>query len=40
MMKGRVMGMTMEEVSGRYNVPVKILKEYESWGLCGAVKKL
>lgn len=39
-MKGRVMGMTMEEVSGRYNVPVKILKEYESWGLCGAVKKV
>lgn len=32
--------MTMKEVSERYNVPVKILKEYESWGLCNAVKKI
>lgn len=32
--------MTMKEASERYNIPVKILKEYESWGLCGAVKKV
>ena len=32
--------MTMEEVSRQYKVPVKILKEYESWGGCGAVKKV
>lgn len=34
------MEVTMEEVSKRYNVPIKILKEYESWGLCSAVKKV
>lgn len=38
--KGWVMKVTMEEVSKRYNVPIKILKEYESWGLCSAVKKV
>ena len=32
--------MTMKEASVRYGIPVKILKEYESWGLCGAVKKV
>lgn len=32
--------MTMKEASERYNIPIKILKEYESWGLCGAVKKI
>lgn len=32
--------MTMKEASKRYNIPIKILKEYESWGLCGAVKKV
>lgn len=32
--------MTMKEASGRYNIPIKILKEYESWGLCGVVKKV
>lgn len=31
--------MTMNEASERYKIPLKILKEYESWGLCGAVKK-
>lgn len=31
--------MTMDEASTRYNVPLDILREYESWGLCGAVKK-
>ena len=32
--------MTMQEASERYMIPMKILKEYESWGLCGAVKKV
>lgn len=32
--------MTAEEVSEKYGVPIKILKEYESWGLCGEVKKV
>ena len=32
--------MTMEEASSRYHIPVEVLKEYESWGLCGAVKKV
>lgn len=32
--------MTMEEASERYHIPVSVLKEYESWGLCGAVKKV
>ena len=32
--------MTMKEASERYQIPVKILKEYESFGLCGAVKKV
>lgn len=31
--------MTMNEVSERYKIPVKILKEYESWELCGGIKK-
>lgn len=30
--------MTAEEVSRRYQVPIKILDEYREWGLCGAVK--
>lgn len=30
----------MEEASAQYHIPVRILKEYESWGLCGAVKKV
>lgn len=30
--------MTAEEVSRRYQVPMKILEEYRSWGLCDAVK--
>lgn len=33
-------GMTIQEASERYMIPIKILKEYESWGLCGAVKKV
>lgn len=32
--------MTIQEASNRYQIPMKILKEYESWGLCGAVKKV
>lgn len=31
--------MTQQEASEHYNIPVSILQEYESWGLCGAVKK-
>lgn len=32
--------MTIDEASERYKIPVKILREYESWGLCGEVKKV
>lgn len=32
--------MTMKEASKKYHIPVKILKEYESFGLCEAVKKV
>lgn len=32
--------MTMKEASERYMIPIKILKEYEKWELCGAVKKV
>lgn len=32
--------MTIEEVSKKYNIPIHILKEYESWGLCQEVKKV
>ena len=32
--------MTIHEASERYNIPLEILREYESWGLCGAVKKV
>lgn len=32
--------MTIHEASARYNIPMKILKEYENWGLCGAVKRV
>ncbi|MCB6345450.1 MerR family transcriptional regulator [Enterocloster lavalensis] len=30
--------MTVNEASEKYHIPVEILKEYESWGLCGEVK--
>ncbi|MDD3040836.1 MerR family transcriptional regulator [Bacteroides sp.] len=30
--------MTKDEVSRRYQIPITILDEYQSWGLCGAVK--
>jgi len=32
--------MTIHEASKKYNIPIKILQEYESWGLCGEVKKV
>ena len=32
--------MTIEEASIRYNIPVSVLQEYESWGLCSEVKKV
>lgn len=32
--------MTRQEASERYRIPVHILREYESWGLCGVVKKV
>ena len=32
--------MTKEEASRRYRIPPHILDEYESWGLCGVVKKV
>ena len=32
--------MTIYEASKQYNIPIEILKEYESWGLCGEVKKV
>lgn len=32
--------MTMKEASERYKIPIKILEDYESWGLCGEVKKV
>lgn len=38
--RGIVKKMTMKEAGERYQIPLKILKEYESWGLCGAVKKV
>ncbi len=32
--------MTMDEVSKCYRIPLEVLKEYESLGLCGAVKSV
>lgn len=32
--------MTIDEASARYQIPISILKEYESWGLCNAVKSV
>lgn len=31
--------MTVQEESERYNIPIKILNEYERLGLCKAVRK-
>jgi Predicted transcriptional regulators len=30
--------MNKKEVSQKYNIPIRILNEYESWGLCNVVK--
>lgn len=30
--------MTIHEASERYSIPLSILREYESWGLCDTVK--
>ncbi len=32
--------MTKEEASQSYQIPIGILDEYESWGLCGSVKQV
>lgn len=32
--------MTIDEASKRYNIPLDLLREYENWGLCHAVKKV
>ncbi len=32
--------MTVDEASEKYQIPIEILKEYESWGLCSSVKKV
>lgn len=32
--------MTKQEASERYNIPIWLLNEYESWGLCQEVKKV
>ena len=32
--------MTKQEASAKYNIPIEILDEYESWGLCDEVKKI
>ena len=32
--------MTIHEANERYSIPMKVLKEYESWGLCSEVKKV
>lgn len=32
--------MTVEEASRQYQIPMDILREYEAWGLCGAVKNV
>ena len=31
--------MTIDKASERYHIPAELLWEYESWGLCGGVKK-
>lgn len=36
----RMRNMTMDEASICYGIPLEILKEYESWGLCSTVKKV
>lgn len=31
--------MTKQEASKHFNIPIRILDEYERWGLCSAVKR-
>ena len=33
-------GMTIEDASKAYGIPMSILSEYERWGLCGEAKKV
>ncbi len=32
--------MNIDETSNQYQIPIKILKEYENWGFCGTKKKV
>ena len=32
--------MTENEASKTFNIPISVLREYESWGLCGEVNKV
>lgn len=32
--------MTIEEISEKYKIPMEVLEEYESWRLCGSIKKV
>lgn len=32
--------MTIQEASKKYKLPVSVLREYKSWGLCDEVKKV
>lgn len=32
--------MTINKASEKYSIPIEVLKEYESWGLCSEVKKV
>ena len=32
--------MTIIEASKQYHIPIKVLRAYESWGLCSEVKKV
>lgn len=38
--KGASRNMTIDEACERYQIPIEVLREYESWGLCGEVKKV
>lgn len=38
--KGADGTLTKEEASARFNIPLSVLDEYESWGLCGSVKQV
>lgn len=37
---GKAETMTINDASERYQIPIEVLKEYESWGLCDEVKKV